>query len=170
LLGAIGSPEVVPLLQPLLRKSDPRVARAAVVALGKIDDASAARAVQTVLRAATGDLRKTVIDALVAERDPRVVPLLSRVIAESAPLGADHVVVVEMVDALAQVGCDAAVPTLVTTSRTKRFLGGKKVKALKEHAVDAMVRIGGTKAAAALDDLARSGDRALRKIVAQKRR
>jgi hypothetical protein len=169
LLGTIGSPGVVPLLQPLLRKSDPRVARAAVVALGKIDDASAARAVQTVLRAATGELRKTVIDALVAERDPRVVPLLSRVIAESAPLGADHVVVVEMVDALAQVGCDTAVPTLVTTSRTKRFLGGKKVKVLKEHAVDAMVRIGGTKAAAALDDLARSGDRALRKIVAQKR-
>jgi len=170
LLGAIGSPEVVPLLQPLLRKSDPRVARAAVVALGKIDDASAARAVQTVLRAATGDLRKTVIDALVAERDPRVVPLLSRVIAESAPLGADHVVVVEMVDALARVGCDAAVPTLVTTSRTKRFLGGKKVKVLKEHAVDAMVRIGGMKADAALEDLARSGDRALRKIVAQRRR
>jgi hypothetical protein len=170
LLGAIGSADVVPLLQPLLRKSDPRVARAAVVALGKIDDAAAARAVQTVLRAATGDLRKTVIDALVVERDPRVVPLLSRVIAESAPLGADHVVVVEMLDALAQVGCDTAVPTLVTTSRVKRFLGGKRVKVLKEHAVDAMVRIGGTKAAAALDDLALSGDRALRRIVAQKRR
>jgi hypothetical protein len=75
-----------------------------------------------------------------------------------------------MVDALAQVGCDSAVPTLVTTSRVTRFLGGKKVRALKEHAVDAMVRIGGTKAVAALDDLARSGDRALRKIVAQKRR
>jgi hypothetical protein len=170
LLGAIGSADVVPLLQPLLRKSDPRVARAAVVALGKIDDPSAARAVQTVLRAATGDLQKTVIDALVSERDPRVVPLLSRVIAESAPLGADHVVVVAMVDALALVGCDTAVPTLVTTSRVKRFLGGKKLKMLKEHAVDAMVRIGGTTAAAALDDLARSGDRALRKIVAQRRR
>jgi HEAT repeat protein len=102
-----------------------------VVALGKIDDPAAARAVQTVLRAATGDLRRTVIDALVAERDPRVVPLLSRVIAESAPLGADHIVVVEMVDALAHVGCDSAVPTLVTTSRVKRFLGGKKVKVLK---------------------------------------
>jgi hypothetical protein len=169
LLGGIGSAEIVPLLQPLLRKGDPRVARAAVVALGKIDDAAAARAVQTVLRAATGDLRKTVIDALVAERDPRVVPLLSRVIAESAPLGPDHLVVIEMVDALAQVGSDSAVPTLVTTSRVKRFLGGKKVKVLKEHAVDAMVRIGGMKAAAALDDLARSGDRALRRIVAQKR-
>ena len=170
LLGSIGGADVVSLLQPLLRKSDPRVAQAAVMALGKIDDPAAARAVQTVLRAATGALRKTVIDALVAERDPRVVPLLSRVIAESTPLGADHLVVVEMVDALAQVGCDSAVPTLATTSRVTRFLGGKKVKVLKEHAVDAMVRIGGAKAAAALEDLSRSGDRTLRKIVAQKRR
>ena len=130
----------------------------------------AARRTVWTARAATGALRKTVIDALVAERDPRVVPLLSRVIAESAPLGADHVVVIEMVDALAQVGCDTALPALVTTSRVKRFLGGKKVRALKEHAVDAMVRIGGPKTAATLDDLARSGDRALRRIVAQKRR
>src|SRR6185312_5878887 len=37
ILGAIASPEAVPLLQPLLRKSDPRVAQAAVAALGKID-------------------------------------------------------------------------------------------------------------------------------------
>lgn len=169
LLGLIGSADVVPLLQPLLRKTDARVARAAVVGLGKIDDAAAARAVQTVLRAATGDMRKTVIDALVAERDPRVVPLLSRVIAESAPLGPDHLVVIEMLDALALVGSESAVPTLVTTSRVKRLFGGKKVKVLKEHAVDAMVRIGGTKATAALDELARSGDRALRRIVAQKR-
>src|SRR6202007_1400167 len=43
LLGAIASPEAVPLLQPLLRKSDPRVAQAAVAALGKIDDPAAAR-------------------------------------------------------------------------------------------------------------------------------
>src|SRR2546430_9330943 len=35
ILGAIASPEAVPLLQPLLRKSDARVAQAAVAALGK---------------------------------------------------------------------------------------------------------------------------------------
>jgi HEAT repeat protein len=169
LLGAIGTADAVPLLQPLLRKSDPRVARAAVAALGKINDPAAARAVQTVLRAATGALRDAVVDALVAERDPRVVPLLGRVIADSTPLGKDHEMVIAMVDALATVGSDSAMPVLVTTSRMKRLFGGRKVKTLKEHAVDAMVRIGGVKAAAALDDLALSGDRALKKIVAQKR-
>jgi len=169
ILGAIASPEAVPLLQPLLRKSDPRVAQAAVAALGKIDDPAAARAVQTVLRAATGDLRGAVIHALVADKDPRVVPMLSRVIAESQPLGKDHEVVIETIDALAAVGSDAAVPTLANMARVKKFFGGRKLKALKEHAVGAMVRIGGKKASAAMDELAKSGDRALKKILAQKR-
>jgi len=169
LLGAIGTADAVPLLQPLLRKTDPRVARAAVAALGKIDDSTAARAVQTVLRAATGPLRTAVIEALVAERDPRVVPLLSRVIAESTPLGSDHDVVVAMLDALGAVGSEKAVPTLVTTSRVKRLFGGKKLKRVKEHAVAAIVQIGGAAGTAALDDLAKSGDRALKKVVAQRR-
>jgi HEAT repeat protein len=169
LLGAIGTADAVPLLQPLLRKSDPRVARAAVTALGKIDDPSAARAVQTVLRAATGPLRRAVIEALVSERDPRVVPLLSRVIAESKLLGQDHDVVIEMIDALGTVGSEKAMPTLVTTSSVKKLFGGRKLKLLKQHSVDAIVRIGGTSATAALDELARSGDRTLKKVVAQRR-
>ena len=74
ILGAIASPEAVPLLQPLLRKSDPRVAQAAVAALGKIDDPAAARAVQTVLRAAQGQLRTAIMEALVADKDPRSSP------------------------------------------------------------------------------------------------
>ena len=169
ILGAIASPEAVPLLQPLLRKSDARVAQAAVAALGKIDDPAAARAVQTVLRAATGNLRGAVIHALVADKDPRVVPMLSRVIAESEPLGKDHQVVLETIDALAAVGSDAAVPTLANMARVKKFFGGRKLKALKEHAVGAMAGIGGKKASAAMDELAKSGDRALKKILAQKR-
>ena len=169
LLGAIGSADAVPLLQPLLRKTDSRVAQAAVAALGKIDDPAAARAVQTVLRAATGQLRGAVIGALVADRDPRVVPMLSRVIAESEAFGKDHDVVLETVDALAAVGSDAAVPTLVNVAKLKKFFGGKKVRALKEHSVDAMVRIGGEKSTAALAQLAESGDRALKKVLARKR-
>ena len=169
ILGAIASPEAVPLLQPLLRKSDARVAQAAVAALGKIDDPAAARAVQTVLRAATGNLRGAVIHALVADKDPRVVPMLSRVIAESEPLGKDHEVVLETIDALAAVGSDAAVPTLANMARVKKLFGGRKLKALKEHAVGAMAGIGGKKASAAMDELAKSGDRALKKILAQKR-
>ena len=54
-----------------------RASRAqAVAALGVIQDPAAARAIHTVLRAATGEVRRAVIEALVAERDPRVVPML----------------------------------------------------------------------------------------------
>ena len=84
------------------------MAREAVSALGDIDDPAAARAVHTVLRAATGALRRAVIDALVADRDPRVVPMLARILRESEPLGKDHEVVLETLSALGAVGSDAA--------------------------------------------------------------
>ena len=58
--------EGVPLLQPLLRKADPRVAQAAISRLAAIPDPAAARAIHTVLRAATGEMRRAVIEALVA--------------------------------------------------------------------------------------------------------
>ena len=64
LLGHLRAPEAVPLLQPLLRGTDPRVMGAAVQALSNIDDPAAARAIHTVLRAATGDHRMAVVSAL----------------------------------------------------------------------------------------------------------
>ena len=141
LLGTIGTADAVPLLQPLLRQSDPRVARAAVAALGVIPDPAAARAIHTVLRAATGEVRRAVTEALVSERDPRVVPMLVRILEESEPLGKDHEVALEAIEALGTVGTDASVPILVTMAQRKRFLGGRKLRALKERSVDALVRV-----------------------------
>jgi len=170
LLGRIGAAEAVPMLQPLLRQNDPRVARAAITALGAIPDPAAARAVQTVLRSATGTLRRAVIDALVAERDPRVVPMLVRIIEESQALGKDHDVVLETIEGLATVGTDAAVPVLANMARRRAFFGGKKLRALKERSVDALARVGGAKADTVLKEAAQTGDRMLRKIVGQRGR
>jgi HEAT repeat protein len=64
ILGDIAAAEGVPLLQPLLRGQDARVTTAAVRALSNIKDPTAARAVHTVLRAATGEQRRAVVDAL----------------------------------------------------------------------------------------------------------
>ena len=168
LLGRIGKPDAVPLLQPLLRQQDPRVARAAVAALGVIPDPAAARAIHTVLRAATGEVRRAVIEALVAERDPRVVPMLVRILEESQPLGKDHEVVLETIEALGTVGTDASVPILVTMAQRQRFLGGRKLRALKDHSVDALACVKTDKAAAVLKDAAEHGDRYLRKIAGAK--
>jgi hypothetical protein len=169
LLGKIASPEAVPLLQPLLRRGEPRVAEAAVAALAAIPDPAAARAIHTVLRAATGDLRRAVVDALVAGRDGRVVPMLVRIIEESDPLGKDHDVVLETMTALGEVGADEATPVLARVIRRRGLFGRKKLRALKERGVAALVRIAGPKASAELDEARRTGDRMLKNIVAARR-
>jgi HEAT repeat protein len=165
LLGRIGTADAVPLLQPLLRQQDPRVAREAVAALGLIQDPAAARAIHTGLRAATGEVRRAVIESLVGERDPRVVPMLVRILEESEPLGKDHDVVLETIEALGTVGTDASVPGLVAMTKRKRFLGGRKLRALKERSVNALARVKTERAAAALKDAAQNGDRYVKKIV-----
>ena len=168
LLGRIGSADAVPLLQPMLRLNDPRLVREAVSALGLIHDPAAARAVHTVLRAATGVVRKAVIEALVGERDPRVVPMLVQILEESEPLGRDHDVVIETIDGLGTVGTDAAVPILVKMAQRRKFFGGKKLRALKERSVDALVRVHTAKADAAIKDASQTGDRMLKKIAASR--
>jgi len=166
LLGRVATKDAVPLLQPLLRQSDPRVVQEAVKALCGIHDPTAARAIQTVLRAATGELRRSVIDTLVAGRDARVVPMLIQIVNESEPLGKDRDVVLETLAALGKVGGDAAVPTLVTMARRRRLFGGKKLRALKERSVASLLEIGTPKADEALREAAATGDRKLKKIVA----
>jgi HEAT repeat protein len=132
ILGRIASADSVPLLQPLLRKSDPRVAREAVAALGAISDPSAARAIHNVLRSATGDF---------------------------------HQVVIETLGALGAVRHDAAIRSIENVINIRRFFGRKKLRALKESGVAALVAIGTPKAEAALEVAKKTGDRMLRKAI-----
>jgi HEAT repeat protein len=166
ILGRIATKETVPLLQPLLRNADARVVQEAVKALCQIRDPGAARAIQTLLRAATGEIRHAVIDTMVAGRDARVVPMLAQIVNESEPLGKDHEVVLETIAALGRVASDAAVPTLVAMARRKKFFGGRKLRALKERSVASLVEIGSAKANDALRDAAANGDRGLKRAVA----
>jgi HEAT repeat protein len=169
MLGRIAVPDAVPLLQPLMRRADPRVARAAIAALGHIDDPSAARAIHTMLRAAQGDLRRMVVDVLVADRDPRVVPILARIVGESEHLGPDHEIVLETLAAMGTVGSEQAVPVLATVIVRRAVFRRRKLRALKERGVKALLDIGGPSAEAALDEAARTGDRMLKHIVAAHR-
>ena len=164
-LGRIGSAEGVPLLVPLLRRSDPRVAREAVAALSAIPDPSAARAIQTVLRSAAGAMRQAVIEALVADRDPRVVPMIARIITESDGMGTDHDVVLGALDALGAVGSADAIPVLVATAMRRGWFGRRRRRALKERAVGALLSIGTPQGAAALEEAGRTGDWLLKQIL-----
>ncbi len=169
ILGKIAAPEAVPLLQSLLRRSDARITREVVAALAVIDDPAAARAIQTVLRAAGGDVRKAVVDALVADKDPRIVPVLARIVAESEPLGKDHDIVLETMTAMGAVGSDQAVAALSGLIVRKAFFGRRKLRAIKQRGVDALKRIGGPKAKAAIEEASKSGDRMLKKVIASGR-
>lgn len=165
LLGEIGSAEVVPLLQPLLRGADPRVMRSAVRALSNIDDPAAARCIHTVLRAAAGEQRQAVVAALVAERDARVVPLLVRILDESDPLGVDHAIVLDTLGALASVGTDQAVPSVTALMRRRSWFARRRIRAVKRRSLQALRAIGTVSAQQALTDAATHGDRMLRKLV-----
>jgi HEAT repeat protein len=169
MLGRIAVPDAVPLLQPLVRRAEPRVARDAIAALVNIDDPSAARAIHTVLRAAQGEFRRVVVDVLVADRDARVVPMLERIVGESEPLGKDHEIVLETLAAMGTVGSDQAVPALTTVIGRRGFFKRRKLRALKERGVKALLNIGGPRAQAALDEAGRTGDRMLKKIIAAQR-
>lgn len=166
LLGAIGRPEAVPLLQPLLRSRDARVMQAAVRALSGIDDPSAARSVHTALRAAAGETRQAVVAALVAERDPRVVPLLARILDESDALGADHDVVLQTLGAVGVLGGDEALPAVDRVMRKTKWFARPKLRALKTASVESLRRIGTPAAAALLVQAAATGDRLLRRTAA----
>jgi hypothetical protein len=168
ILGRIGAPEGVPLLQPLLRKNDPRLTRAAISALATINDPSAARAIHTVLRSATGDQRGAVIDALLAGRDARVVPMLVRILQESQPLGKDHSIVLDTLGALKVVHTDAAVRPIDEVMRRRRWFARRKNRALKRAAVDALASIGTDASKEALARAAQDGDRVLRKAAKAK--
>jgi len=164
ILGRIASRDGVPLLQPMLRKNDQKLTRAAIAALANISDPAAARAIHMVLRSATGDHRRAVIEALVAGRDVRVVPVLVRILQESDALGKDYPVVLDTLGALKVVHTDAAVRPIAEVMRQRRWFAPWKNRALKKNAIDTLASIGTEAAKQTLALAATAGDRVLRKI------
>jgi hypothetical protein len=147
-----------------LRGHDPRVTTAAVRALSNIKDPAAAKAVHTVLRAATGEQRRAVVGALVAQRDARVVPVLVRILDDSEPFGADHALVLDTLGALEQVGDDHAVPALSALMRKKKLFARSKSRAIKTQSLAALRAIKTPAASGAIEEAAKTGDRMLRKL------
>ena len=166
-LGKIGSAAAVPPLQGLLRRSDVRVLQSAVSALSSIQDSAADRALQTVLRATTGEARAAVINALVGLKEPRVVPMLSRVVQDLDPFGADHALLLEILTALSTLRDDRAVPPITALARKKRWLAWAKTSRTRGACLDALGRIGTAKAEQAIGDLAKTGDFFLKRMAAK---
>jgi HEAT repeat protein len=169
LLGRLGRGEAVPMLVPLLRGGDLRVIAAVTSALVNIPDPAAARAIHTVLRTATGVHRRVVIDTLATGRDVRVIPTLLRIIDACRPLGRDHQVVLDAVSALGTVGSDQSIAILLTLIGQRSFWRRRRLRALKASGVQALSRIGSPAALAALDAAVQTGDRMLKRMLAERR-
>jgi HEAT repeat protein len=164
LLGRIAAAEAVPLLQPLLRRGEPRVARAAVSALGVIADPSAARAIHTILRSATGDTRSAVIAALVADRDARGradagAHRRRKRGARQGPRGRAG-----DADGTRRRRPRRRVAPIATAIQVRSFWRRGKARAIKERGISALAKIGGARAKAALDEAAQKGDRQLKTL------
>src|SRR5262245_31070512 len=80
-------------------------------------------------------MRRAVIETLVVQRDPRVVPMLVRIIEESEPLGKDHEVVLETIEALGLVPSYVGATTLARVIARRGFFGRGKLRTLKERGV-----------------------------------
>jgi len=163
-LGKIGTSAAVQPLQGLLRRSDVRVLHAAVASLTTIQDPAAERALHTVLRATTGEARAAVINVLVGLREPRVVPMLARVLQDSDPFGADHPLILEMLAALSTMRDERAVPQIAALARQKRWRSWGKTTHTRRVCLQALGKIGTAKAKQAIADLAKTGDFFLKRM------
>ncbi|HJU41250.1 MAG TPA: HEAT repeat domain-containing protein [Vicinamibacterales bacterium] len=157
-LGKLGGAAAVAPLQTLLRRGDPRVLQSAVSSLAVIDDPSATRALHTVLKAATGEARAAVISALTGMKDPRVVPMLTRIVQECDPFSDDYPLLHETLAALATLRDERAVQPIAALARRKRWLSLGRTMKLRDACLRTLQRIGTAKARAAITELAQTGD------------
>ena len=157
-LGKIGGTAAVAPLQTLLRRGDPRVLQSAVSSLAVIDDPSATRALHTVLRAATGEARAAVISALTGMKDPRIVPMLTRIVQECDPFSDDYPLLQETLAALGTLRDERAIQPIAALARQKRWLSWGRTAKLRGACLRTLQRIGTAKARAAITDLAQTGD------------
>jgi HEAT repeat protein len=157
-LGRIGGAAAVAPLQALLRRGDPRVVQSAASSLATIDDPSATRALHTMLKAATGEARAAVISALTGMKDPRIVPMLTRIVQECDPFSDDYPLLQETLAALATMRDERAVQPIAALARQRRWLSWGRTRKLRDACLRTLQRIGSQRARAAITDLAATGD------------
>jgi HEAT repeat protein len=164
LLGRIGTADVVPLLQPLLRHADARVNRAAIVSLAGVSHSAAVAALHSALRNAPGDQRKFIVTVLSEAHERWAVLILLRILADSRPLGADHGLALDTITALGQMGDDRAIAPLAALLSARRWFARSRTDSLRRTVLQALTRIGSEAAFATVATAGQHGDWRLRRL------
>ncbi len=164
LLGRLGLPEGVPLLDKLLRSLREPVVVEVVRAIARIDDPAGSRVLQTYLRDANTDQRKLVVGALLEQTPKEAVPVLIEILDGCNALGPDHRLAMDTLAVLKQLRDPRAVPGVARAMKVRRWFRRARSRALKTRAVETLLAIRSTGATAALTEASTSGDRMLRRL------
>ncbi len=158
LCGEMMLEEAVPSLSRLLSHSDERVRRAAAGALGRIGSAATLEPLRNALQDTSAMVRLQAASAVEGTRGKSLVPALIRLLEDESHPDVQR----EMLHALGRTGTPEAVEALVRASQPARGLFKKKSTALRAEAVEGLRLAGGPEAAAALKDLQKDKEDAVR--------
>lgn len=160
LMGEQRVEEAVPDLGRCLTHSDPRVRRAAAVALAKIGSAATVEPLRRVLKEGDRELRALIAGSIGGHKSRALaMPLVA--LAEQEQ---DVDVLREYYRALGRIGTPDAVQALAKAAQPGGRLLGRRPSGPRVAAVDGLRIAGGQAAAAALQGLAADGDKAVREL------
>jgi HEAT repeat protein len=158
LLGEMRVEEAVPSLGGLLAHKEPRVRRAAAVALARIGTVATVEPLRRALREGTPELRGLVAASIGgAHARALALPLVS--IAEAEESGD---VQAELFRALGRIGSPEAVDALVRAAQPGGRLFGRRPSGSRVAAVEGLRNAGGAAAHRALEGLTADGDKVVR--------
>lgn len=164
LLRAFGGDEALPELAALLGDSDQQVQRDVVRAIVHIGTDAAYAVLHRALTAG-GVSFDAVVHQLISLREPKAIPLLCHVLANTSPTGALVSVHQQIIEAL---GALSDHPESTQTLRAALYRSiwwaPSRTATLRETAAAALARIGSSETWAVLEDAARRGNRRVRRI------
>jgi HEAT repeat protein len=159
LCGEMKLEDSVPALARRLTHNDERVRRAATSALARIGSPATLEPLRKALQDTSPQVRLQAAAGIDSARARGLVPVLSRLVEEENHADVQR----EMLHALGRIGSPDAIETLIRASQPAKGLFKKKPVAIRIEAVEGLRLAGGPAAAAALDDLQKDKEDAVRR-------
>lgn len=140
ILGEIGDPDTITSLEPLASNREPRIAREALRAVGRIRSPESRRILERFLVHAKGELQLLAAFALGVLRDLAAVPVLASMLPRRV-IFTNIALQREVIKALAKIGSPSAVPALGRLFRRRTLFAREKNELLRVSAAQALARL-----------------------------
>jgi HEAT repeat protein len=166
LLRAFGGADALPDLAALLEDAEPSVQREALRAIVQIGTDEAYAVLAQALKSSSARTRDAIMQALIAARDERAVPLFIYILDHTNHRGILETVYVSAIGALGKLGGNAdSVAALTKALYRGDWWAPSRTARLRMAAASALRACASPDAQRALDDALRDGPRAVRRIV-----